>query len=77
MNIHLEKSKEMPIPKPILEQDISSFGEISTSMSKNAQESTLKLNFPMQAMGIDEPFAAALVAMPAWWQEWLLAYLGR
>lgn len=70
-NIHLDKSKEVPIPHPLLQQNLTSLGEVALSVSKKDDESTMSLKFPGNALAIQEPYAAALVALPVWWNEWV------
>ncbi len=31
----------------------------------------MSLKFPADVLAIQEPFAAALVALPVWWNEWM------
>ncbi len=69
--IHLDKSKEVSLPRPLLQQDLSSFGEVALSIAKKADGSTASLKFPVDFLTIQEPFAAALVALPVWWNEWM------
>ncbi len=72
-NIHLEKGKDIRTPKPLLEQDISSLGEVSITQTRSAEMIQVALRFPTQAMNIDEPFVAVLIATPRWLQEWKIA----
>ncbi len=69
--IHLDKTKEVPLPRPLLQKDLSSLGEVALSISKKEDGSVTKLKFPADVLAIQEPFAAALVALPAWWNEWM------
>ncbi len=34
----------------------------------------MSLKFPADALVIQEPFAAALAALPVWWNEWMRLY---
>ncbi len=72
--IHLDKSKEVPLPRPLLQKNLSSFGEVALSIAKKADGSTMSLKFPADVLTIQEPFAAALVALPVWWNEWMRLY---
>jgi hypothetical protein len=66
--IHMGKSQSMPIPPPMLEQ----IGDVSLSQTKHAEGGgTTSLKFPTRALDINQPYAAAIQALPHWWSEWL------
>ena len=70
-DIHLDKSKEIPLPRPLLQQNLTSLGEVALSVSRKDGESTMSLKYPGNALVIQEPYVAALVALPVWWSEWI------
>ena len=69
--IHLDKSKEVPVSRPLLRQNLTSLGEVALSVSRKDDGSTMSLKFPGKALMIQELYAAALVALPVWWNAWM------
>jgi len=69
--IHLDKSKEVPVPRPLPQQNLTSLGEVALSVSRKDDGSTMSLKFPGKALMIQELYAAALVALPVWWNAWM------
>jgi len=66
--IHIGKSQTIPAPQPVLEQ----IGDVSLSHTKHAEGGgTTSLKFPDYAVDINQPYAAAIIALPVWLQEWL------
>jgi len=64
--IHLEKSNDVPIPLPVLRQEKS----MSFSFTGDKDGGTTSIGFPQSSLDKQDPFAAALYAVPMWWFEW-------
>jgi hypothetical protein len=70
-DIHLDKSKEIPLPRPLLQQNLTFLGDVALGVSKKDNRSTMSLKFPSKALIVKEPYASALVALPVWWNDWI------
>lgn len=68
--IHLGKSEEVEVPRSVYEQEDLKGAKVSLKTESSGNGGKISIEFPEYFLSAQDPFMAAVYAVPVWWHEW-------